>query len=108
MRHPSSVRHAHARPPHGAALSLPCIHHHPDHFLQGLTPSVRIYRVSDLQCVGELTPPVSLGFSALAFSADGLRLAVCTDEPDLTLHVYLWQQVGGRREERSRMSDRDA
>jgi len=60
---------------------------------QGPAPLVRIYRTSDLRDVGTLEPPVTLGFTALAFSSDGKRLAVCTDEPDLALLVYQWEQV---------------
>ena len=36
---------------------------------------------------------MQLGFTAIAFSADGQRLAVCTDEPELALTVHDWQRV---------------
>ncbi len=65
---------------------------------QGPNPAVSVYRLSDLTCLATLNPPVTLAFSALAFSADGLRLAVCTDEPDLTLTIYAWQQSNDRNQ----------
>ncbi|GAX77753.1 hypothetical protein CEUSTIGMA_g5196.t1 [Chlamydomonas eustigma] len=59
---------------------------------KGPQPVVHVYRAADFNLLTTLSPLVSLGFSALAFSVDGQRLAVCIDEPDMTLNIYLWQQ----------------
>lgn len=64
---------------------------------QGPNPAVRIYTVADLKCVATVSPPTQLGYTALAFSADGKRLAVCTDEPDLILTVHEWRQVSNKQ-----------
>lgn len=37
---------------------------------------------------------VVMGVTALAFSGDGERLAVCGDEPDCSVIIYLWRKVG--------------
>lgn len=71
---------------HAQALSPACAP-------QGSEPTVRIYQVSNLQCIAVIAPPVSLGYTALALSGDGVQLAVCTDEPDLTITIYDWQRV---------------
>lgn len=69
---------------------------------QGLHPNVSIYSVaagSSLQPVQVVSPSrhgVQLGVTALAFSADGERLAVCGDEPDNSLLLFSWRQVWGR------------
>jgi hypothetical protein len=61
--------------------------------LQGPKPSVHIYALDSLQKQATLTPGFQLGCAAVAFSGDGLRLAVCGEEPDAALHIYNWQEV---------------
>lgn len=58
----------------------------------GPIPSVRIHRLSDLEFVGAVNPNVELEIAALAFSSDGMRLAVCSAEPELSLSIYEWKQ----------------
>ena len=60
---------------------------------QGNHPKINIYRIEDLALLATLNLGYELGYSALAFSTDGERLAVCGEEPNSTLSIYLWKQV---------------
>ncbi|KAG2490334.1 hypothetical protein HYH03_011283 [Edaphochlamys debaryana] len=83
---------------------------------KGLKPNVSVYSTKNLQLLGKLSPAdppaepeglgpgapdkgagapqvVVLGVTALAFSGDGERLAVCGDEPDCSVIVYSWRKA---------------
>ncbi|GFR52048.1 hypothetical protein Agub_g14567 [Astrephomene gubernaculifera] len=79
---------------------------------KGLKPGIFIYSSKNLQLLGRLAPDepegppglpgptdkqqqpavVVLGVTAMAFSSDGERLAVCGDEPDCSIIVYSWRK----------------
>jgi hypothetical protein len=59
---------------------------------QGPIPTVRIHRLSDLEFMGSVSPEAELDITALSFSSDGIRLAVCSSEPELSLGIYEWKQ----------------
>lgn len=56
--------------------------------VQGPESLVRIYSISNLQEISTLQPAFKLGVSALCLSGDGLRVALCSQEPDLQVTVY--------------------
>ncbi|MEW5304197.1 MAG: hypothetical protein WDW36_006825 [Sanguina aurantia] len=58
---------------------------------RGPNPSVHIYSTSTLQQMQTIHPSAQLGISALAISGDGIRLAICLDEPDLMAVLYTWR-----------------
>ncbi|MEW5311891.1 MAG: hypothetical protein WDW38_003568 [Sanguina aurantia] len=58
---------------------------------KGPNPSVHIYSTSTLQQMQTIHPSAQLGISALAISGDGIRLAICLDEPDLMAVLYTWR-----------------
>ncbi|GLC44558.1 hypothetical protein PLESTM_001613000 [Pleodorina starrii] len=83
---------------------------------KGLKPNVSIYSTKSLQLLAKLSPGeltkeeeqalpggsadkqlhtnvVTLGVTAMVFSGDGERLAVCGDEPDCCVVVYSWRKA---------------
>lgn len=59
---------------------------------QGPSPSVVIYSAADMQQLGSLNLGFELGYAALAFSADGERIAICGEDPDTKVVVFAWRQ----------------
>eukprot|EP00798_Chlamydomonas_sp_ICE-L_P009992 gene9993-7873_t len=55
-------------------------------------PAIKVYSADDLEVVGEVNLEYPLGYSALAFSADGLRLAVCGAAPNNSLVILDWMK----------------
>ena len=78
----------------GTPLALHAEHTHtPPGTMQGLKPAVHIYSAHDFTQLGAIQLGFELGYSALAFSADGERLAVCGAEPENSITVLLWRTV---------------
>jgi hypothetical protein len=61
--------------------------------LQGPSPSIQVYATDSLQLLATINLGFGLGYTALAFSANGDRLAICGEEPDNQIVIYRWREV---------------
>lgn len=71
-------------------MLLPCL------YVQGPNPAVHVYSMFEMQRLATIQLGYEFGYAALAFSADGERLAICGEEPDTQLVVYMWRKVESR------------
>lgn len=82
----------------GPGCGIQCFAANPHHELialveKGVRPSVHVYSSQDLTELAVLKSQAELGYTAVCFSGNGERLALCSDEPDSSVEVYIWREA---------------